>query len=182
MAIGLVFRALDFAAKKHENQRRKDAAGTPYINHPIAVARTLLDVGGIDDPAMLAAALLHDTVEDTNTTFEELRLEFGADVESLVREMTDDKSLPKQVRKELQVEHADGLSTAAKQLKLCDKICNVLDVTHNPATGWSTERRLEYLDWTERVIAGCRGVNAALERRYDHVLEEGRAVIRASPR
>jgi len=173
----LVRRALAFAAEKHRKQLRKDADRTPYMNHVVAVAATLRHVGGVTDPEILAAALLHDTVEDTETTPDELERAFGPRVRALVAELTDDKSLAKDVRKELQVEHADGLSPEAKQLKLCDKICNVLDVTHSPAVGWSLERRREYLDWTARVIAHCRGVNPALEARYDQVLAAGREAL-----
>jgi guanosine-3',5'-bis(diphosphate) 3'-pyrophosphohydrolase len=168
-----------FAATKHRDQRRKDSAASPYINHPIEVAETLARVGGVEDPAVLQAAILHDTIEDTETTPEELAGRFGDDVRRLVEEVTDDKELDKQDRKRLQVEHAPHLSQRAKLIKLADKICNVRDVTHSPPEGWSLERRVEYLDWTERVVAGLRGASAALERRYDELLREGRARLAA---
>jgi guanosine-3',5'-bis(diphosphate) 3'-pyrophosphohydrolase len=159
----LLLRALHFSAEKHRTQRRKDAEASPYINHPIAVARTL--------------AVLHDTIEDTETTPEELEALFGAEVRALVEEVTDDKSLPKHERKSRQIEHAPGASTRAKQIKIADKICNVRDVTHNPPSKWSHERKREYLDWTSEVVRGCRGCNAAIERRYDEVLAEARAIL-----
>jgi guanosine-3',5'-bis(diphosphate) 3'-pyrophosphohydrolase len=173
-----VLKALHFAAQKHCDQRRKGSDASPYINHPIAVAELLSDVGGVTDPVVLIAALLHDTIEDTGTRGEELEEHFGAAVRALVEEVTDDKSLPKAERKQQQIEHTLHLSHNAKLIKLGDKISNVLDVTHNPGVDWSADRRLEYLDWAERVIAGCRGTNAALERRFDEVIASGKAAIR----
>ena len=125
----------------------------------------------------LSAAILHDTIEDTETSPEEIVRLFGKEVLALVIEVTDDKSLPKEVRKKLQIEHARSASSPAKAIKLGDKISNVLDVTDNPPADWSIERRREYLDWTEQVIAGCRGANPALERRYDEVLGLARAAL-----
>jgi len=176
----LIIKAVNFAAQKHCDQRRKGAAASPYINHPIAVADLLSDVGGVTDPVVLMGALLHDTIEDTETRPQELEQHFGAAVRALVEEVTDDKSLPKAERKQKQIEHTLHLSRNAKLIKLGDKISNVLDVTHNPGTDWSIARRLEYLDWAERVIAGCRGTNAALERRFDETLAAGRAAIAVS--
>lgn len=178
--LGFVLRAALFAAEKHRNQRRKDHESSPYINHPIAVATVLVTAGAVTDPTCLAAALLHDTLEDTRTTPNELEAAFGADVRALVEEVTDDKSLPKHVRKELQVQHAATASRWAKLIKLGDKICNVRDVTDSPPATWAPERRREYFDWTERVIAGCRGVNSGLERCYDDTLARARSVVGAA--
>lgn len=125
------------------------------------------------------AALLHDTVEDTDTSFEELEARFGLAVTALVREMTDDKSLPKEERKEAQVRKAPGLSARAKLIKLSDKRCNVRDITRNPPADWSLARRRAYLDWTARVVAGLRGTNAALEARYDETLARGYEALAA---
>ncbi|HRK74638.1 MAG TPA: HD domain-containing protein, partial [Rhodothermales bacterium] len=141
-----IFRALSFAAEKHRHQRRKDVTASPYINHPIAVASVLAVEAGLDDPILLMAAILHDTVEDTETNFEELLDHFGTEVAELVRELTDDKSLPKEIRKTLQVEHAPHRSQKAKCLKMADKICNIRDILEHPPAGWSPERRLAYLD------------------------------------
>ena len=169
-----VLAALDFAADRHKGQPRKDAAKTPYINHIISVVHTLADVGKVTDPILLIAAALHDTIEDTETSADELEEKFGTEVRSVVEEVTDDKNLPKQERKRLQIEHAPHLSDRAKQLKLADKACNVIDVIENPAVGWSLERRREYLDWTDQSAAGCRGTNQALEAHYDRVVRRGR--------
>ena len=173
----LLLRAITFSAHKHRNQRRKNVGASPYINHPIEVATILATIGGVADLTILVAAILHDTVEDTATTPEELEESFGREVRLLVEEVTDDKGLPKADRKRLQVEHAPGSSTAAKLIKLADKISNILDVTETPPSGWSTERRREYLDWTERVVAGCRGTNDKLERHYDDTLRKGRLAL-----
>ncbi len=176
-AYARLFAALRFAAGKHRDQHRKDAGASPYINHPIAVAEILTRVGGVTDVAVLQAAVVHDTIEDTETTEGELEREFGADVAALVVEMTDDKSRPSPERKQLQVEHAPRMSDRAKLIKVADKICNVVDVTHAPPASWGLDRRREYLDWTERVVAGCRGVSRELEEYYDARLQEGRDVL-----
>ena len=163
----LVLKALEFAAHKHRDQRRKDPAASPYINHPIALANVLVNEGGVTDVEVLAAALLHDTVEDTATTPEELEEQFGARIARIVAEVTDDKALPKAERKRLQVVHAAELSREAKLVKLADKICNLRDVAERPPTGWDLARRREYFDWARSVIDGLRGVHAGLEGAFD---------------
>jgi GTP diphosphokinase / guanosine-3',5'-bis(diphosphate) 3'-diphosphatase len=171
-----LLKALKFAADKHRDGRRKDVDKSPYINHPIAVAHVLAQAG-VTDEATLVAAVLHDTVEDTETTLDELAHEFGPEVAGLVAEVTDDKSLPKQVRKEAQVAHAPDVSAKAKRLKMADKICNVRDVAASPPADWEEQRRREYLDWAERVVAGCRGCEPSLEERFDAALSEARRVL-----
>jgi guanosine-3',5'-bis(diphosphate) 3'-pyrophosphohydrolase len=175
--ITLLFKALTFAAEKHRRQRRKDGEASPYINHPIQVADTLWQIGEVHDIVTIIGGLLHDTLEDTKTTPEEIETLFGAKVLALVQEVTDDKSLPKMRRKQLQIEKAPHKSLRAKQLKLADKSCNIYDLTHSPPTNWSSQRRQEYLDWTEQVVAGLRGVNPALETHYDTLLAEARIVL-----
>jgi guanosine-3',5'-bis(diphosphate) 3'-pyrophosphohydrolase len=171
-----LLRAVDFAADKHRDQRRKDADRSPYINHPIAVAKLLAQVGGLSDLLTLQAAILHDTIEDTKTTPDELEKEFGVEVRDLVVEVTDDKLLPKAERKRLQIKHAPHLSERARVIKIADKICNILDITHSPPTDWALERRVEYINWAGNVVAGCRGVNERIERRFDEVMERARRV------
>lgn len=170
--------AASFAARKHTGQRRKGADGAPYINHPLEVANLLINVGGVTDFDVLIAALLHDTIEDTGTSREEIAEKFGENVASIVSEVTDDKSQPKNVRKEKQVEHAPHLSTGAKQLKMGDKISNITDILKNPPADWSKERRLEYIDWGERVFAGLRGANENLERYFDELVATAKDSIR----
>ena len=164
---GLLFDALAFAAHKHRAQRRKDKEASPYINHPIALADLLANEGGVADPVTLCAALLHDTIEDTETTYAELRRLFGRQIADVVLEVTDDKNLDKAVRKELQVKHAPHLSQRAKLVKLADKICNLRDMASNPPATWSRKRRREYYEWAKRVIDGLRGAHPGLERLFD---------------
>jgi len=173
-SVGLILRAIRFSAEKHNDQRRKDAKSSPYINHPIEVAETIWRVGEVRDEALLVAAILHDTVEDTDTTKEEIETEFGKEVLKLVLEVTDDKNLPKQIRKQLQVEHAPHKSEKAKLLKIADKINNIRDIIKSPPEDWSLDRKQEYLLWSERVVAGLRGVSPQLEKLYDEVLSEGK--------
>jgi guanosine-3',5'-bis(diphosphate) 3'-pyrophosphohydrolase len=163
----LPFKALTFAAHKHRHQRRKGVDKIPYINHPIAVANLLVDVGNVTDIETIAAALLHDTIEDTETTLLELEDEFGATVANLVAELSDDKSLPSEKRKRLQIEHAPTLSSRARLIKLADKTCNLRDVVGDPPKGWSLKRKQEYFDWGKSVVDLIRGTNDALEHAFD---------------
>jgi len=137
VGVSLILKALEFAAVKHRDQRRKDKDASPYINHPIALANVLWQEGGVTDPLVIAAALLHDTVEDTETTWQELRGEFGDEVAEVVLEVTDVKWLRKNVRKRLQVAKARHASERARLVKLADKICNLRDVAAHPPEGWS---------------------------------------------
>jgi guanosine-3',5'-bis(diphosphate) 3'-pyrophosphohydrolase len=156
-----------FAADKHRNQRRKDAEASPYINHPIALVNVLANEGGVQDVTVLCAAVLHDTIEDTETTAGELRALFGDQVAAVVLEVTDDKSLDKAQRKQLQIEHAAHCSPQAKLVKLADKICNLRDLLTSPPADWSAERKQAYFDWAAAVVAGLRGVHPGLEAVFD---------------
>lgn len=167
MALNRLLSAIAFAAHKHRDQRRKDAAASPYINHPIALAHVLANEAGIDDERVLIAAILHDTVEDTETTEQELLREFGQEIAGIVMEVTDDKALPKVERKWIQVEHAATISRRAKLVKLADKICNLRDIASSPPADWPLERRQEYFDWAKAVVDGLRGVHPALEHIFD---------------
>ena len=164
-----VLDALQFAAYKHRDQRRKDLEASPYINHPIALANVLWREGKVMRPDVIAAALLHDTIEDTDTTEEELRERFGDKVAAIVAEVTDDKSLNKATRKRLQVEHAPHLSRGAKLVKLADKISNLRDMAASPPRTWPKSRVREYFDWAKRVVDGLRGVHPKLEKLFDEV-------------
>jgi guanosine-3',5'-bis(diphosphate) 3'-pyrophosphohydrolase len=170
-----LLKAASFSAKKHRFQKRKGVNGEPYINHPLEVANLLVNVGKVEDYDILIAAILHDTVEDTETTAEELTELFGENVASMVLEVTDDKTLPKAERKQKQIEHAPHISAGAKQIKLCDKISNITDVTNNPPQDWSKERRLEYVHWGEKVVAGLRGINPDLENYFDDLVANAKA-------
>ena len=177
-----ILAALNFAAQKHSRQRRKDSEASPYINHPIAVAEVLSRIGGITDVLTLQSAILHDTIEDTETTPEELEENFGEKVRLIVQELTDNKSLPKQERKRLQVEHAPNLSAPAKLIKIADKICNVSDITATQPVEWPRQRKLEYLDWAEKVISGCRDSNQSLAQHFDAVVKRSRDSLFLTPR
>jgi len=166
-AIASILRAAAFAAERHRDQRRKGKDASPYINHPLALARLLADECGEHDPKVLVAALLHDTVEDTATTLVEVEQLFGAEVAAIVREVTDDKSLPKAERKRLQVERAAHASRAARLVKLADKICNLRDLSSAPPTDWTRERLREYFDWAKAVVDRIRGTHPQLEALFD---------------
>jgi GTP diphosphokinase / guanosine-3',5'-bis(diphosphate) 3'-diphosphatase len=165
--LALVLRASAFAAHKHRNQRRKDVDASPYINHPLTLANVLANEGGVVDAVTLCAALLHDTVEDTDTMADELQREFGAGICGVVLEVTDDRTLAKAERKRLQIEHAAVISDRAKLVKLADKISNLRDVATSPPAGWPLERRREYFDWAKAVVDRLRGVHPGLEAAFD---------------
>ena len=164
-----LIQAAYFAAEKHKTQRRKDAEKTPYINHPLALANVLAVECGIDDVEVICGALLHDTIEDTETEPAELIAAFGENITRIVLEVTDDKELLKIERKEAQVAHAPHISDQAKLVKLADKISNLRDISASPPIGWSVERKQEYFDWAARVIDGLRGVHPGLEALFDQI-------------
>lgn len=169
-----LLQTMKFAAEKHAQQRRKNANATPYINHPIEVAEHLARIGGISDEDVLVAALLHDTIEETKTTFEEIEDRFGSRVASIVMECTDDKSLEKAERKRLQIVNAPKKSSDAKCVKIADKTCNLASILVDPPRDWSMRRKQEYFGWAERVIQGLLGVNERLDACVKDVLARGR--------
>jgi guanosine-3',5'-bis(diphosphate) 3'-pyrophosphohydrolase len=143
-------------------RRRKDHEASPYINHPIALMSVLCVEAGIHDAPILAAAALHDTIEDTETTLAELEAEFGSQIASIVAEMTDDKDLASSERKRLQIERASHKSREATFVKLADKICNLRDMASSPPANWDIVRRREYFEWAKAVVDGLPRVNAKL--------------------
>ena len=168
-----ILKAIKFAAEKHSGQRRKNFTATPYINHPIEVAEYLSRVGGVSDEAILISALLHDTIEDTDTTKEEIETEFGKDVLQLVLECTDDKSLTRVEQKRLQVVNAPKKSPGAKMIKIADKTCNLRSILADPPRDWSVTRKLEYFQWASDVIVGLKGINADLDHEVESILKTG---------
>jgi (p)ppGpp synthase/HD superfamily hydrolase len=160
-------RAADYAARQHLGQRRKGERGEPYINHLTEVAALLAEATNGEDAVLLLGGLLHDTIEDTATTFADLEAMFGIEVAELVAEVTDDKSLSQAERKRLQVESTPGKSRRAKLLKLADKTSNLRGLVDSPPADWSAERLSDYVDWAEQVVKSCRGLNAVLEAGFD---------------
>jgi guanosine-3',5'-bis(diphosphate) 3'-pyrophosphohydrolase len=162
----LVVRALGFAAEAHRTQFRKDRE-TPAINHPIRLLQLLVDVGGVTDPTVLAAAALHDVLEDTAVGFPELEARFGSAVAQVVHEMSDPPHLDRAAMRAWQVEMAPGLSPAARLVKLADKTVNLNDLIDWPPAGWSDLRKAGYFDWAAEVVFGIRGTHVALEAAFD---------------
>ena len=162
----LVLKALTFAAEKHRHQRQDDLAASPYINHPIALVNLLIEVG-VTDSKVICAALLHDTLEDTDTTYAELKIHFGKKISDIVWEVTDDKSLTDAERRRIQIAHAKTASKHAKLVKLADKTCNLRDIIKTPPVGWDIKRQRDYFDWAQEVIDALRGVHKKLEKAFD---------------
>jgi guanosine-3',5'-bis(diphosphate) 3'-pyrophosphohydrolase len=176
----LIARAWNFSAERHAKQRRKGEAQEPYMNHPAEVAELVATATEGHDANLVAAAVLHDTVEDTATLLGELASIFNADIAGLVAEATDDKRLDKVERKRLQVEHASAKTARAKILKLADKISNLRSLVKSPPADWSLERKSEYLSWSRDVVQGLRGASAWLEARFDEAAETLERSLRSS--
>lgn len=158
--------ACDYAARQHAGQRRKGAAAEPYVNHVIEVAARVARSPHADE-TLIIGALLHDVVEDTGATAADVAERFGVDVAALVMEVTDDKSLPKPRRKQVQEETVAGKSAHARRIKLADKASNLMALCDSPPAHWPVRRIVDYVLWAERVIAGCRGIDVVLEAGFD---------------
>jgi guanosine-3',5'-bis(diphosphate) 3'-pyrophosphohydrolase len=169
-----VLQAADAAARWHVHQRRKGPSQEPYINHLLEVAMLVAEATGGSDANLVIAALLHDAIEDCEVPLEMIAAAFGDEVAAIVAEVTDDKGLPKEVRKEKQVETAAGKSRKAKLLKLADKTSNLRAIAASPPADWSVKRRKEYVDWALRVAAGLRGVSPDLEKALDQAVAAAR--------
>ena len=177
----LLIRALVFAAHKHRLQRRKGGDGkTPYINHPIEIIAVLSDIASVDDAAVLAAAALHDTIEDTATTREELEHQFGTTVAGFVMELTDDKTLPNEQRKQDQIDHASHTSAGAALVKIADKICNVRDIMVRPPAGWGEQRQHAYFVWAKLVVDGLPPTHPALVHAFDAAYQQAMQSLKAN--
>jgi (p)ppGpp synthase/HD superfamily hydrolase len=161
-----VARALDFAARKHAGQRRKGLQAEPYVNHLAEVALLLAEASRGTDPELVMAGLLHDTVEDTRTTLAEIEAAFGAEVASLVAEVTDDTTLPREERRRRQVESAPTKSVRARMIKLADKTANLHSIAQSPPVGWSPRRKQEYVNWARDVVTACGPTSPWLEEKF----------------
>ena len=168
----LLTRAADYAARQHIAQRRKGERGEPYVNHLTEVAALLADATDGSDPVLVMGGLLHDTLEDTDATYEDLVERFGREVASLVAEVTDDKGQPKQMRKQMQIEKTASKSTRARLLKIADKTSNLRSLVTSPPAGWPLERLVEYVVWARDVVRSCRGLNPRLEAAFDAAAAE----------
>jgi guanosine-3',5'-bis(diphosphate) 3'-pyrophosphohydrolase len=163
--MSLFARAAHFAAVKHRAQRRDTIDQRPYIEHPLEVAKILSEF--VDNPITIAAAILHDTVEDTTATYEELVEQFGREIADTVMEVTDDKTLPKEERKRLQIEHAATISNGAKCIKMADKISNLRSLNEEVPVGWTRERVRAYFVWSKKVTDRCAAACPPLARILD---------------
>ena len=165
--IVLLAHAADYAARQHIGQRRKGERAEPYMNHLTEVAALLAEATGGTDVTLLAGGLLHDTLEDTDATYEDLEQRFGPEVAALVAEVTDDKSLPKEDRKRLQIDKTPAKSRRAKLLKIADKTSNLRSMVSSPPKGWTPDRLRDYVGWAEQVVRSCRGLNITLDAAFD---------------
>lgn len=172
----LVVRAAAFAAHRHGHQKRKGKDELPYITHPLEVARILIEEAGEGDPVVIAAAILHDTVEDAGVTVLELTERFGSEVAAVVSELTDNKLLPKDERKRLQIVNAPGKSARAAKVKMADKIANLRDVANDPPTDWDLARRLQYFDWSNEVVSALPKVSPRLSALFEQAHAQAAAL------
>ena len=162
----MIIKALQFAAEKHRGQLRKGNLKTPYINHPIKVAFVLETIGKVTDQNVLAAALLHDVIEDTDATHKDLVNLFNTKVADIVIEISDEKGLDRKVRKRLQIQDAKNLSYEAKIIRIADKLCNIQDNCGIDAPNWDYDRKYEYLQWAEEVVNQIKGTHEELENSF----------------
>jgi len=175
--VRLVSEAAALAARRHNGMVRKGRGNEPYINHLAEVANLLSAATDGADAELVAAGWLHDTIEDTETTREELVQKFSERVASLVVECTDDMSLPKSERRRLQVVDAPHKSPGARLIKIADKISNIgARVLPQPSRA-ERDDLIDYADWAEQVVAGCRGGNAFLDRTFDDTLAKARSTL-----
>ncbi|MDB9801209.1 HD domain-containing protein [Flavobacteriaceae bacterium] len=174
--VKILLHAIDYAAEMHRNQRRKNVQKYPYINHPLRVAYRLSECG-VSDINVLVGAILHDAVEDTDATLEDVKKLFGQSVCDLVEEVSDDKSLPKAERKRLQIEHIKNASDGAKLIKLSDKFHNLSSFMDGCPIGWSAIDVQGYFVWSMQVVKGCKGVNKQLEAKLTNLFETGKFFI-----
>lgn len=171
-----ILTAASFAARAHAQQKRKGAAAEPYINHLIEVAELVAASGHQADVNLIMACFLHDVVEDTPVTRQQLADLFGEDVASLVMEVTDDKTLPKETRKARQVETAHKKSPRAQTLKLADKISNLRSMLTSPPRDWDAKRKLEYFHWAQAVVSGFTSPNPYLLREFENTFQRISAI------
>ena len=167
-----ILRALNFSSFQHRNQKRKDKNGTPYINHCINVAFLISEIGKINDPDILCAAILHDTIEDTNTIYEEIAKEFGHNVASMVLAVSDDKNIDKNERKLLQIEKAKNMNHKEAAIVIADKISNIRDIIFNPPNGWDKDRKEAYIAWSKSVVGSLPIVNENLLNLFNEIVDD----------
>ena len=173
----LVSEAADFAARRHTGQQRKGRGNEPYVNHLAEVANLLSTASDATDAELVAAGWLHDTIEDTATTCEELAQKFGERVATLVVEVTDDMTLPKQERRHKQVVDAPRKSPGAKLIKIADKVSNIRARIVPQPNQAERDELMDYVAWADKVVAGCRGVNAVLDRMFDETAKLARSAL-----
>ena len=147
----LITKAEAYARQNHEGQFRKGEAQEPYVTHVAEVASRVARYGGSE--SAIAAAWLHDVVEDCDPEIEDIENLFGSKVAKIVAEVTDDKSLSKQDRKARQVKNAPYKSEEACLVKWADKICNLLSIANSPPP-WDKARKMEYIEWAREVASG----------------------------
>lgn len=163
---------IDFAAEKHRFQTRKNAAKTPYISHPLGVAYNLMQIGEVRETDVIIGALLHDTVEDTQTTFEEIEQKFSATIAGLVREVTNDKTISKEMRKRMQIITASHKSKGAAQIKLADKLYNLNDLMNNTPEDWTQVRIDRYYEWAQSVVDRLPKANEPLYNAVEQIINQ----------
>ena len=168
--------ALAYAAQGHVSQRRKGCDDIPYINHPIKVVELLQKVGDETNIDLFSAALLHDILEDTSATEQEMRDKFGDSITNIVVEVTDDMSLSYDDRKKAQIRKAPHLTPDAKKIKIADKISNINDMLTLPIN-WSNHRKRQYVEWSIKVVAGCRNINPLLDKAFDEVCGKAEKIL-----
>lgn len=162
-----LFEALSFSADKHRLQKRKDATGTPYINHPLGVARNIafLDsLTGKEKSDIINGAILHDTIEDTDTTYEEIQIRFNKEVADIVQEVTNKKELSSEESKKYELERAKTLSLPASLIRISDKIENIKDINNLQPVNWEKWRKINYCEWAKALVDNIKIEHVAVKQ------------------
>ena len=167
----MILKALNFAREKHEGQFRKDEFQRPYIVHPVGVYGLLFNAG-IENEDVLCAALLHDTIEDTNTTFDELAIEFNIEVAGLVGEVTNNPAISKAKQKLMQLEDAPYMTNGARLVRFADKINNLNDIAEFPPVGWDKAKKDRYVEFCKELIPLLNIDNEYLNKKFKEAIKK----------
>ncbi|MFZ9848658.1 MAG: HD domain-containing protein [Flavobacteriales bacterium] len=174
----LLFKALNYSAEQHKAQRRKGMESVPYINHPIKVTNIITQFIPDASDDLICAAILHDVVEDTDATIDDIKNKFGDAIASIVQEVTDDKSISKAESRRKQIENAPKLSYNAKIIRVCDKISNVRDICGENIPDWDYKTKIEYLNWAEQVVYALDKFHEELQFAFKDEVRWGRLKIK----
>jgi len=167
-----VLGAAIFATEKHKSQVRSNEKKTPYIIHPIEVADLVMKIGHVYDKDVLITALLHDVMDDTQTTYEQITSLYGTKVSSYLEEMTSKQGLSLKEQKKQQIMQAFRQNPSVAIIKLSDKLSNLKTLATSPPPSWSRDRIDQYFQWAQTVIENLPESNQLLKKAVKNVISD----------